>query len=273
MLKDIVLLGLGAAFGLGASLMATAAPLYFPNASQIIWHWVFWAGLILMAIMLVDAGILLILGPHVLTLPAMIWGNLGVLMLGFAIISQTGQRPKSMESPKFDLSKNEGVLVPGAEATPVLPNACKDSVPSDAMMLFFGTSVSWFTGNKQTIIQMRGEPMLVVAKDGNGNLTIETLKIFDDQNEIIANVDKDGFWVRNTNRKKRPDPSTLMVYDRKDAEALKIQFLNPRAIIVRGIFRRENVPSVVITDTHVSLGNIRGSHSCFGAAVVNINVD
>lgn len=59
MLKDLALLGVGAIFGLGATLMSLAAPLYFPNAPRWIWRWLFWGGIVLMLLMIADALVLL----------------------------------------------------------------------------------------------------------------------------------------------------------------------------------------------------------------------
>lgn len=57
MLKDLIIPGIGTFFGLGATLMALAAPLYFANAPTWVWHWLFWIGIIIMALMVIDAGI------------------------------------------------------------------------------------------------------------------------------------------------------------------------------------------------------------------------
>ncbi len=58
MLKELIPLGVGAIFGLGTALMATAAPLYYPNAPSWVWHWLFWGGLALMALMVLDVALL-----------------------------------------------------------------------------------------------------------------------------------------------------------------------------------------------------------------------
>ncbi len=39
--------------------MSQAAPLYFPNAPNWVWHWVFWLGISIMALMLLDLALLL----------------------------------------------------------------------------------------------------------------------------------------------------------------------------------------------------------------------
>jgi hypothetical protein len=60
MLKEAILLGIGAIFGLGAALMSAAAPLYAPNAPLWVWHWTFWGGVTLMVLMLLDLYFLLV---------------------------------------------------------------------------------------------------------------------------------------------------------------------------------------------------------------------
>jgi hypothetical protein len=60
MLKDIILLALGGIFGLGATLMAAAAPFYFPNTPPWAIHAAFWGGVALMALMTFDATLLLL---------------------------------------------------------------------------------------------------------------------------------------------------------------------------------------------------------------------
>jgi hypothetical protein len=72
MLKEIILLAVGAVFGLGATLMAGAAPFYFPNTPPWVLHAAFWGGCALMGLMVLDAGLLFLwrdtgpkLGPGV----------------------------------------------------------------------------------------------------------------------------------------------------------------------------------------------------------------
>jgi hypothetical protein len=91
---------------------------------------------------------------------------------------------------------------------------------------------------------------------------VSLLKIFDDRNDIIARIDVDGFWVANTVRKKRPDQSTLVVYDHYDREVLKIHLLNDRAMSLTGIFRLPSstvpmriTPSSIDIDTNKYMGN------------------
>ncbi|MGO9238487.1 MAG: hypothetical protein ACLP4V_31975 [Methylocella sp.] len=72
--------------------MALAAPLYFANAPTWVWHWLFWIGIIIMALMVIDAGILLWGG--MLRLGPVILANIGLLLLASAAIWQSSYPSK-----------------------------------------------------------------------------------------------------------------------------------------------------------------------------------
>ena len=124
------------------------------------------------------------------------------------------------------LSRDSTQLAPSDIPTPKWVQA-KCLVPKDALIVLWGSNVSWSTERMpHTIIQMGPDRMLTIdrAKDGK-SLVVTTLRIFDDRNNIIARIDEDGFWVENSSRKKRPDASTLVVYDHNDTEVLNVKFL------------------------------------------------
>jgi hypothetical protein len=176
------------------------------------------------------------------------------------------------EIPKIDLSKYEGVLMPGNFPTPPLPQACRRSVPSDALTLFWGSNASWNVRLPHTLLEIAGEPMIVADKNDQGNLVITLLKVFDDRNDVIARIDEDGFWVQNNVRKKRPDESTLVVFDHTDTEVLRIQYLNSRAISVQGLFRHPKISPIY---WHVRQGNavqMPNNNSFNGNCVGNLSV-
>ena len=85
MLREIVLLALGAIFGLGATMTAAVAPTYLPNMPPWAVHWLFWGGIALMAIMTVDAGCLILWRPRSMTA---LFLDLGLFFLAAAAISQ-----------------------------------------------------------------------------------------------------------------------------------------------------------------------------------------
>ncbi len=168
-----------------------------------------------------------------------------------------------MFRPTPDLTANEGVLIPSTNPNP--KTNCQ--IPHDAFAVYYGTNVSFAKDFPVTILRMADEPMIVVDKDGDSNnLIIRTLRVFDDRNDIIARMDEDGFWVQNTNRKKRPNQSTLIVYDHNDQEALKIRFLNPKAVLIKGIFRHPKINPryIIVTDEYMAQmpNNIRFLNNC-----------
>ena len=90
MLREIVLLALGAIFGLGATMTAAVAPTYLPNMPPWAVHWLFWGGIALMAIMTVDAGCLILWRPRSMTA---LFLDLGLFFLAAAAISQFSPIP------------------------------------------------------------------------------------------------------------------------------------------------------------------------------------
>ncbi len=165
----------------------------------------------------------------------------GAIFFGSVVLLGFWFRPDLIE---IDLTKYEGVLQPADDATPTIPNGC--GVPDKALIIFFGSNVSINTVFPHIVLEMMKEPMLVLDKDANENLKISLLKVFDDRDEIIARIDEDGFWVQSTLRKKRPDKSTLVVYDHSDVEVLRLRYLNPRAVSIQGVFRHPQAKPVIV---------------------------
>ncbi|MBS0220064.1 MAG: hypothetical protein JSR91_04900 [Proteobacteria bacterium] len=163
-----------------------------------------------------------------------------------------------------DLRDNEGTLIPADVVTPALPQGC--SPPADSLIILFGNNVSWVTKFPHTALTMGGLPLFELQKGERGTLVVGLLRIFDDQDEIIARIDRNGFWVKNTSRKKRPDTHTLVVFDRRDEEVLRIRFLNPNVVSVQGIFRKGKLRPLRITENAMFLGGIQITNSCMGNA-------
>jgi internalin A len=85
MLRELVLLTIAALFGLGSVMSALAAPTHFPSTPAWVWHWLFWGGLALMLVMVLDVACLLFWRPRPL---AALLANAGLLFLSAAVISQ-----------------------------------------------------------------------------------------------------------------------------------------------------------------------------------------
>jgi hypothetical protein len=84
MLKELVLLAIGAIFGPGATMSALAAPAYFPNAPSWAWHWLFWGGIALMTLVAIDGISLIILKPSG---PTALLMNAGIVLFSAALIN------------------------------------------------------------------------------------------------------------------------------------------------------------------------------------------
>jgi len=153
-------------------------------------------------------------------------------------------------------------LRPRNVQTPPIPADCK--VPKGAVMVFLGSNLAIATKMPSTIIQMGDQDMLAIDMDRDHRLTIETLRIFDDQNEAIAQIDDDEFSVAPSVRHVKPDESTFVVYDQHSAEVLRISYLNIQAVSIRGEFRGENLPPLSIGDDKVQLGDRTFVASCLG---------
>jgi hypothetical protein len=154
-------------------------------------------------------------------------------------------------------------LVAGNQPTPLT----RCYIPNNAFAVFYGSNVSWTTRNDvQTIVKMAGDQMLAMSRSEDGRTGfITALKIFDDRGDIIARIDQDGRWVRSDTRYKRPDPSTLIVYDHYDVEVLNIKFLNSKALSLTGIFRHPKSSNITtITDQYMTAGPIRFMGGCSG---------
>jgi hypothetical protein len=94
MLKDIILLAIGAIFGLGATMAGAAAPSHFPSTPSWVWYWLFWGGIALMGLMLIDGLWLLVQRPSLKSAGLI---NIGLLFLAAGIISVFDEKDKHQE--------------------------------------------------------------------------------------------------------------------------------------------------------------------------------
>jgi hypothetical protein len=148
-------------------------------------------------------------------------------------------------------------LVPDDKPTP--ESSCP--IPEGVFVVFLGNNVSFSTAVPHTIIAMgtdiRGNPypMLQVDRSDDG-VRIRILRVFDDLGNIITRFDLDEpFWIDSNLRRKRPNSHTLIVYDDKDNEAIKLYLVNNRTLLVTGIFRRPGVKTLYVRDDGIYFDN------------------
>jgi hypothetical protein len=154
---------------------------------------------------------------------------------------------------------NEGVLVPAHDV--IAPSHC--SIPRGATTIHLGSDIAYVVDFPSTILQMHGEP-IIVADMLDGDLVLSVLRVFDDRNDIITRIDADGFWVNPTARIKKPDASTLVVYDHLDNEILRLRFMNRNAISIEGIFRSPGQAPITIDHDVMHVGVLSLRDSCAG---------
>ena len=152
-------------------------------------------------------------------------------------------------------------LSPANDKTP--DNDC--GIPEGAVAVFVGSIISWRNeqSGEHTIFSMGGLPILTIFSVRN-QIDITTLRLFDDRNDIIVRDDNGSIWVNPTVRIKKPDKSTLVVYDHNDDEVLNLRFLNPGALSVQGKFYRRNAPPLVINNGADQSGSNMIGHMCLG---------
>jgi hypothetical protein len=144
-------------------------------------------------------------------------------------------------------------LYPGEEP---MPGASVDTkIPNDEFRIYAGTNVAVSNNMPYSLAKIFGEDLLQVDRDKDGEVFVSVLKVFDDRNNIIARIDaEDCLWVDNSTRSKRPNKSTLVVFDHSDVEVLRLVFLNPKAISVTGIFRHPKIRRpIIVTSEYMDM--------------------
>lgn len=162
-------------------------------------------------------------------------------------------------------------LYPG-KLTVALPAGCANA-PSDALIVAWGSNASWSVAMPHTIIQMGGEPMLAVDREGE-RLIVTKLKVTDDRGDAVAVADGEGtFWIKDGSRRSRPNGSTLIVYDYADNEILRLVYANPRTLVVTGVFRKDGSAPLVMSDQRTLMAGMTMQGSCFGNNGIDVSIN
>lgn len=166
-------------------------------------------------------------------------------------------------TPAVKETEFSGVLLPANDPSP--PNRCTPP-PPEALSVFYGGSVAWSTHFPLTIVSITGKDLLSVRRDANG-LSVWA-KIFDAEGKIIADIENNEFTINQNNyfKHKRPDASTLIIYDQYDQPVLNVRFLNPAALRVLGVFRVKDRAPVIIEENRTLFGGSISTGDCAGGA-------
>jgi hypothetical protein len=155
------------------------------------------------------------------------------------------------------LGSNTGVLLPGTMKTP--PNHCGDDVPG-SITFILGTMDARTSVFPATIITVHGKPLLTVDRAADGKIVFSA-DIYDGEDNIVAEIDKGQYDVDSSVFKmKRSGLSNLSVVIRKDKEeVLKVNYINPQAVSITGVFRAHYTKVEVSKDGIMQDGKYLGT--------------
>jgi hypothetical protein len=152
------------------------------------------------------------------------------------------------------INRNEGVLEPGNFETP--KPACPLPQPhmlDGKFLVFLGSSMSVLDAEPKDILLIRGRTIIATESKGSA-ISLKKLVVIDDKDQTLVSIDGDGFWVYPLARLKRPDKSTLIVYDHEDSRVFYIRYLNKKALYIEGTFRNAGL-SLVVDHDKMKFGN------------------
>ena len=137
-----------------------------------------------------------------------------------------------LASPPIGETELHGMLIPADDPPP--PNPC--SAPKEAVSMILGNAYAWTTRFPMVVLWAHGHELITIGKT-SGGLSVSA-KIFSADGRIVADLEDNEFHVNPNNyfKVKRPDRSTLTVYDQQDRAVLRVRYLNPKAIRFSGIF-------------------------------------
>ncbi len=162
----------------------------------------------------------------------------------------------------FSETETYGVLWPADDPLP--PKTCPENIPAGDLIAFLGNNTYYTNKFPHVAIKIKDENFLFIDKYRYG-ISI-TLKIFDRNRKIIAEIKNNKFYLNPNNifKRERPDKHTLIVYDQKGEKVLYVRHLNQSAIKILGTFHFPNTPSLFITEDVLKIGVASFSHVCFG---------
>jgi hypothetical protein len=168
------------------------------------------------------------------------------------------------------LHQAEGILVPGNRSSP--PDPC--AIPPQAVALYLGKGAVLLEGAGIFNFSIGGEPFLSIEQKNFWRwpyLVIRKLKLLNSDGNALTDIGSNTYYVWPLARVKRTDFSTFTVFDNRDSEVLDIDYLNRKAIRLRGVFRTEQGIIANITDDHADIGNFHLQAGCIvGGGTINL---
>jgi hypothetical protein len=181
-----------------------------------------------------------------------IGGFFGVILGSFAIIALTWHGI----IPSIAV-RDQGTLKPAHEP---MPEHWCNKLVANSFRIYFGDYLVVVHEFPNRVLSIASENMLILDRDIAGHIIIKSLTVFDGD-QLTAKVDDHGWQAKSF--KKTEDQSTLIVYNHDD-EALRLQYLNPNAIRLSGIFQhpKSQTKVVVRPDSELNLPGTPVTSNC-----------
>lgn len=144
-----------------------------------------------------------------------------------------------------NLTKLQNVLIPADEPTPPNPCSTHISPAENGLFIMTGQTTSYVDRFPHTVISVDEQPRLTVnRKDKNAQISLD---VFGPDGKIIANLDDDGFTVRQGSffKFRRNDESSLRIVDEYNEEVLNVHYVNPHVIWLNAILRYQGSEPVI----------------------------
>jgi hypothetical protein len=128
-----------------------------------------------------------------------------------------------------------------AEEGILLPSRHSDMAQyRGALLVIMGNSVFKLTVFPATVISIDGKPILKLSKVSENHFKIDTLRIFDDRQDIILRIDNGDPWHVPAIRIKRPSSSEIVVFDHNDDMVLDLLYFDQNSIVIKSAVFRVN---------------------------------
>jgi len=157
-----------------------------------------------------------------------------------------------------------GLLTPGREPDP--PSPCHMPVPPQALKVYLGNSLTWLTGENETILRIHGEDILTLRRTDRGAAI--SARVLSADGKVVAELIDNRFYVNPNNyfRVVRPDEHSLIVYGPEGRKALNIRFLNPSSFKLLGTFGYPGYSPFIIGEEEQTIRGFTSTRNCFGGA-------
>ncbi len=168
-----------------------------------------------------------------------------------------------------ELKEQAAPLVAATLPQPVSSNC---PIPSGAVALYLGNTVSVITEFPHVVFRAGGEDVFVIERDSAGLLI--SFRVFDDGGNMVARLERNVFIAINAaSHVERPSRSNLIVFDDRDTKVLDVQFLNPQAVKVTGILRYRGADPIVISEKYLGRGGAIVAPACRSGAAADFLFD